>query len=218
MIQNFHLQELTSSFLFDPATLKDIEWIAQLEAEMYSGEDVVPEEILREWYAANPTGFFVIKTKNGQNLGHIDILPVRPGTLRLFVEGAILERDIRGDSLYSPGERGSIRDLYIESLAVRVSGKGKISVLRALALNLPSLLCRIAAPENIETVYGMAATKPGERMMEHLGFQRVLKGEERKDGHAIFSAGFKMLMENIAWICRDLAGKDNIQYLKKGEP
>ena len=208
---------MKDSLLFDPASLEDIEWIAQLEAEMYRGSDVVSVEILKEWYAANPTGFFVIKTTNCERVGHIDILPVRSRILRLFIEGALLERDIRGDSLYSPGERDSIRELYIESLAICVSGRCKIAALRALVLNLPSLLCKIAAPENIETVYGMAATKPGEQMMEHLGFQRVLKGEERKDGHPVFSIRFKNLMENISRICRERLSKDDSEYLEKKE-
>jgi len=215
MIKTFHLQELITSFLIEPANLEDMEWIARLEAELYRGNDVVPEEILKEWYAANPTGFFVMKTRNAERVGHIDILPVRPRTLQLFVEGALLERDIRADSLYSPGERDSIRELYIESLAICLPGRSKLAALLSLSSNLPYLVDRIAVLENIESVYAMAATKPGERMMELLGFQIVRNGEWRKDGHPVFSVRFKMLMDNIARIRRDRLNRDAPECLNK---
>ncbi len=199
------IANLMSPFTIEPATLKDLDWIAQLEAESYSGDDAIPGGILKEWYEVNPTGFFVIKGILEERVGHIDILPVRSRVLQLLLEGAILEREIRGDSLYSPDERDSIRELYVESLAVCIPGRYKAGALLSLAFNLPSLIENIAALEKIETIYAIAATKPGERVIKRLGFEMIRKGEERKDGHPVFAVSFKTLMDNIS------------QYLKRGE-
>jgi len=57
-------------------------------------------------------------SKNGQKVGHIDILPLRPATFQTFFEGNVVERDIRGDSLYTQKEKHLIRDLYVESIII----------------------------------------------------------------------------------------------------
>src|SRR5436190_12019019 len=85
-----------NGYCIEPANLDDIEWISQLEAEVYSPQDAIPERILKVWYAANPTGFSIIKTKDGERIGHLDILPLRKEFLGSLLEGKIKERELTG--------------------------------------------------------------------------------------------------------------------------
>ena len=54
----------------------DIVWIANLEKLVYSGIDAIPLAVLSDWYQANSHAFYIFKM-DGENIGHIDILPVR---------------------------------------------------------------------------------------------------------------------------------------------
>src|SRR5450432_1203879 len=98
-----------------PATRDDVEWAADLAKRIYRGNDIIPKDLMLEWYDKNPTGFFVIQSTDGERVGNLDLLPVKPATLNRFIRGEITERNITGDCLYSPAEAGEIRDLYVES-------------------------------------------------------------------------------------------------------
>jgi hypothetical protein len=113
------LSRIGAAYRVEPATSDEIGWIAGLQESVYSAEDAVPESVLREWFAVNPTGFFIVKKRDGSLAGHIDVLPLRPNTLQQFLDGSIVEREIRGDSLYPPEDRKSIKHLYVESIILR---------------------------------------------------------------------------------------------------
>src|ERR1051325_7640797 len=100
-------------YSLEPAALEEVEWIAQLEYEMYSSDDAIPQHILEEWYARNPSGFSILKINDGERIGHIDILPIHPTILQRFISGDIVERDIRGNDLYSLADKKLIRNLYV---------------------------------------------------------------------------------------------------------
>jgi len=194
----------STEYAIDRATEEDIKWIAQLEAEVYSKEDAIPKHILEEWYSANPLGFFVIRLKNGPKIGHLDILPLRPRTLKQFLDGYIVERDIRGDCLYTPEEKEQIRDLYVESIIIRPpKGHTSSKALPYLLSNLLPIVRTICNPNNLEFVYAIAASSAGERLMKRLGFELRSRGEERKDRHPLFVARFAALAENVAKICEE---------------
>jgi hypothetical protein len=126
----------------------------------------------------------------------------------LFLKGAIVERQIHGEALYSPEEKEKVRSLYIESLAVRLSGRCKAAALSSLLVHLPSLLGDVCSLNNLRQIYAIAATKSGDRLMKNLGF-RIVKGREtRKDGHDLFAVEEDVFLNNIHTICeRNLSGR-----------
>lgn len=201
-----YLPTEATAYIIDPATPEDIEWIAQLEAEVYSRTDAIPVQILREWYKANPSGFFVIRMKDnsssGRRIGHLDILPLRPQTLRQFLDGEIVERDIRGDCLYPIAEKDSITDLYVESIIIRplkgYSGATAITCLLSNFLPIAKNMCNI---HNIKHVYAISASDSGTRLMQHLGFEVQKPADSRKDRHNLFIGRFATIAENVARIC-----------------
>ena len=82
-----------------PAGLHDVMWAADLAKRVYAGLDVIPAQVMLDWFEANPHGFSVVKSLAGDLLGNLDILPIKKNTLRRIVSGELLERDLTGDSL-----------------------------------------------------------------------------------------------------------------------
>jgi hypothetical protein len=182
--------------------LEEVDWIAQLEYEMYSS-DAIPKHILAQWYAKNPSGFSILKTNDGEKVGHIDILPIHPTILQRFIDGDILERDIRGDDLYSLADKGLIRSLYVESVAVSLSsGHSKGPAVLYLICNLSEAIERICDPGRIDNVYAIAATTEGSRFLSRLGFEIHKKAESRRDHHNLFIASYPELKKAASNMCQ----------------
>jgi hypothetical protein len=176
---------LPMTFSFIQATSEDLIWIADLQKRQFHG-DAVPLEILREWYSANPNGFIVIRDAKGTRVGHIDVLPVREEPFRLFVEGKITERGIRGTSLVGIAERLEVRDLYVESVVVSSDKDVRKAAVGAILANLDEIFGHVAEPPSIRYVYGLAATKAGQEFMERWGFEIASKPELREDKHPLY--------------------------------
>jgi hypothetical protein len=196
------LEDICAGYYMEPATAADVDWIARLEAQVYTAADAVPGHVLREWYESNPDGFNIIRMRNGERVGHIDLLPLRPATLRKFLEGTIVEKDIRGDSLYPPSERAQIKDLYVESIIVLPpKGYSNAPAILCVLTNFAALVERVCDPAQVESIYAMAASSSGERLLKRLGFDLLTPGDQRADRHGVFCARFGELSENIITIC-----------------
>ena len=87
-----YLNELVP-YRVEPAKPEDVDWIGDLEADVYS-HDAVPRNTLSSWYDRNPRGFFVVTMEGQGRIGHINILALHPEVLELFRKGAIVEREI----------------------------------------------------------------------------------------------------------------------------
>jgi hypothetical protein len=187
--------ERTFTYIIEPATIQDIEWSVHLRASVYQRQDALPEHILKEWYSTNPNGFFIVKIENGPRVGHIDLLPIKPTSLRELVKGRITEDHIRGDSLYTPKEKESVRDLYIEGVICRLPEDhlkqhlGLIA-LKTILLSLDTMVENVSNPRKLEYVYAIAATRAGQKLMDFLGFEQQQIHTERKDKHDLYFAKF----------------------------
>lgn len=185
----------------NPATPEDLDWIFHLEIDAYSAQYAVAQRTLEQWYRRNPNGFSIL-TMNGRRIGHITIVPLHPKILESFVQGTIVEPDIREDCIYAPREKHLIRNLYFESI---ITGFPKgtsttlpIKALTCLARDFVPLISRICDPSNLENVYALAASGPGERLLKGLGFDQVKGGLERADQRALYVARFSILKANIS--------------------
>lgn len=197
------LESLCGGYHVSQATAGEVGWIAGLETSVYSREDAIPEKTLREWFAVNPTGFSVIHDPDGRPIGHLDLLPLRPATMEVFRAGDIVEREIRGDSLYSPAERSSITLLYVESIILKPN-KPLTTAAAWLCLleNLPAILERVTDLARIESIYAIAATAAGERLLRRLNFELDRAGDRRKDAHPLFVGRFPEVAKSLAKLSR----------------
>lgn len=190
-------------YRLEQAEPEEIAWVAQVERDLYSLQDAIPEHILKGWYAKNPNGFSILKTRNSQKIGHIDILPLRPVVLQKFISDEIAERDIRGDDIYSLSEKNLIRDLYIESLAVVLPNSySRAPATLFLICNLTSAIGRICDVSKVENIYAIAATIEGNRFLSTLGFRVHREAQYRKDHHNLFVINFRELIVLTSRICK----------------
>ncbi|HEV7744412.1 MAG TPA: hypothetical protein VGO56_05400 [Pyrinomonadaceae bacterium] len=183
-----------------PALPADLDWIFRLEIEAYSAQYAVARQTLDRWYGSNPGGFSIL-TMNGRKIGHLTIIPLRTKVLDSFVQGTILEQDIHEDCVHPPEETHLVRNLYVESIIID-SACGRsilpIKALTRLAHDFVPLISRVCEPRNLENVYGLAASGPGERFMRALGFDLVKSAHERADERALYAAKFSTLRDNIS--------------------
>ncbi|MDP4172540.1 MAG: hypothetical protein Q8933_01115 [Bacteroidota bacterium] len=193
----------TSNFRLIEANEEDILWVSKLETSVYSINDAVPLNILQGWYRTNPKGFYIAFDDHNNRVGHIDILPVKPTPLDNFVAGYITEQQIKPEDIYTPGQKEFIRNLYIESLALKIPG----NVLRAKALlsiisEIQGAIRGLCEKGRISSLYAISASKEGRKILEHLGFQIYSKKEERIDKHDLFRATFSTFMLKLNEIVR----------------
>jgi len=188
------------TYKIEAATPEDIQWIAKFEVEMYSVNDAVPLRILSEWFQQNPTGFWILKHKD-LPVGHIDILPVKAEIFQNFILGVIGERDIRGVDLYSPREKGLIRSLYVESVAISPSnGHTRAQAVNLLLSKFFDLVNHIAESSQVTEIYAIAATTAGQRFLNRLGFSLAKRGADRKDQHDLFRVELSQLTDRFGKI------------------
>lgn len=196
------LDDINAAYSVEQATRDEIAWIAKLEASVYSTDDAIPERLLREWYSVNPAGFSLVKAAGGHPVGHLDILPLRSATLEALLRGDIVEREIRGDSLYSPRDRSLIKQLYVESIILLPSKRlAKAAAIMSVLANIPSIVERVADLNTVERIYAIAATPAGEKLMRRLGFDLLSAGERRKDRHNLFAGEASVVVGKASAIC-----------------
>ncbi len=193
------LVDICAAYTVSPATLEEVEWIADLESEVYSEDDAVHRSVLKEWFEANPNGFSIIRMANQTKVGHIDLLPIRPATFQRFLEGSIVEKDIRGDSLYSATEAAAITSLYVESIIVNPPrGYTTAPAILCVLTSFDGLVARICEPSRLKNFYAIAASRSGQRLLRRLGFDVIKSANTRKDGHDLFVADYAELRRHIA--------------------
>lgn len=186
------------AFVVQSADEHDIRWIADLQKSIYAKEDAVPIGVLLEWYRVFPNGFFIIRDHLGNAVGHLDILPIKPETFKKFKDGEISETEIRGECLYTPEEKNNITDIYIESLIISIPQKSlRGLVLREVIRSVPYIIDQVGDKIAIQRISAMAATKDGEKLLRHLGFQLISRANERKDRHNMFEAKFQIFFERV---------------------
>jgi len=191
-------QIIDASFTIRGADEDDIRWIARLQKSVYSKNDAVPLNVLLEWYEVFPNGFFVIVDHNNMRVGHLDILPIKESALKKYKDGELVETEIRGECLYSKQELDKITDLYIESLIVSPKNpKIRPFVLRELMRSVSYIFSKVGNESTIKRISAMAATRDGERILGHLGFQKISGAEERKDSHNMYEAKFDNFYSKI---------------------
>jgi hypothetical protein len=188
-----------------PSSLNDVKWAAKQAAMVYGGYDVIPEKVMLAWFRANKNGFFVVKRGDETNVGNLDILPLKPNTMQEFISGELLEKEILGDCLFGPNEKASVRDIYIESLAVPkhlFDDKTSNSfALYAVIENLAECILGLCEQDIVERgdvkVYALSANPTVALHLTDMGFEIVSHKDNRRDGHDLYCLDFKALESEL---------------------
>jgi class 3 adenylate cyclase len=183
--------------LLRPATPEDIGWVADLQARTYE-RDAVPAYTLGAWYRANPHGFSIMEKDDGEMLGYVGILPLKPSAVALLLDGTQAEGSITSEMLYASDERSLIRTIYIESIIVKDKYKElQLKAFSELLTNFGVLLGRVCDVDQVGDVYHIPATEKSERLIHQLGFKLLGLADERVDKHPLYVAALKDVRFNI---------------------
>ena len=183
-------------FRLVPANVDDVVWSAQAEAFFLPRADMLPPDVLKAWFEANPGGFFVLLGVNGTRAGHVEVLPLRPGVLRKLVNGQITETQVSAKDIYPPDERSAISTLYISSMAICMPGRGRTEALRYVISHLRDVGESLCPVGQVRLVYAIAATRRGRQLMDQLGFHVAVPGTKRQDGHDMLAIRGRTLIAN----------------------
>jgi tetratricopeptide (TPR) repeat protein len=184
--------------LFRATKEEDIKDVAFQELMVYSIENAVPDHVLMEWYRQNPHGFNVI-LYDERKIGHLNLLPFTESFLSRFIEGKVIEKDAKASDVYPPGNQESIKDLYIESLAIIQPFEFlKDKILSRVLSQLAEIVARVCPPKQIRYIYALGANKDGTNLLLHFGFSEVLAEYPRKDGLCLFGILYADLLRSIS--------------------
>lgn len=169
---------------FGVARKAELRSVMELQIAHYGHERAAALGRLEAWHAANPRAFLVLR--DGRDVvGQVTMLPLKPAMLAALVDGSRQESHIEGADLFTPAERGNVRDIYIESMIVpplRIFG----AFIRAFARHL----ARIAMPRNVEAIYAQPVTPAGRLVIANLRFEPV--------GPALYAAKYASLAKTTA--------------------
>lgn len=175
-----------SMYRIGPSSEEDVCWAAELASRVYHGFDALPAAVMLGWYRSNPTGFSTL-FRDGQRVGNVDVLPLKPLYMRRFIEGQILEIDLPPESLFTPAQRDEIRDLYWESIVIDPElSLARRHVLKAILQGYEATLGRICPLHQINHTYAIAASKEGSALASALGMVPVGDPSTRRDAHQLF--------------------------------
>jgi len=104
------------------ATEQDVSWIARIAKKRYDEITAIPLATKLAWFRANPNIFWIVRKRNGDPIGSLEVLPLKEEALRRFREGMIEEKDLSPDDIYSPQEVAKANVLYLENCMAPVSG------------------------------------------------------------------------------------------------
>jgi hypothetical protein len=188
-----------------PSTEDDILWASRMITRVYEGDDVIPTEVMLDWYRANPDGFWVLKNGKGENIGNLDLLTFRPDTMREFIAGGLLERNIPGACLYTPSEKSLVRDVYIASLVVPANevagGPTNCGALLAILNKLPQCIRKMCSQESLErgevNAYALSANAAITKLLARYRWSILTSKSRRIDAHDLYCVNFGLLESQI---------------------
>jgi hypothetical protein len=185
--------------------LNDVKWAAKQAVMVYGGYDVIPERVMLDWFTANKNGFYVVKRGDDANVGNLDILPLKPNTMKRFLSGELLEREMLGDCIFGPDEKAKVKNIYIESLVVPKhlfdDDTSNSFALYAVIERLAECILNLCEPEAAEKgeikVYALSANPKVARHLAEMGFDIVSRKDKRRDGHDLYCLEFKLLESEL---------------------
>jgi hypothetical protein len=177
-----------------PANPDDLYWIADKEAVVFGHNlaDVMPVELLQSWYRKNPACFWMIIRGGEERIGNIYIFPLKPEALHRLTAGEIMERDIKPQDLFSPGESARINALHITSLVCPNSSAGVLYCLR----HFSEIARAICDPRQISHIYALSASKRGDLLIRNSGFTEIVTAAERRDKHPYYAVKYSDFVDN----------------------
>ncbi len=157
-------------------------------ATLFYGGDAVQDEIVEQWRLRNSLMYACIVGASNEIESSFGVMPLTDSFMDQFIGGKVKETDITADDILTSSECRSTNRLYISGVVVR-DPRSPRGQLRASAMIWAMLmyLKKIYSLRKPRTVYALAVTKEGEKLLKHLEFQLVSRSSQRADNHNLYS-------------------------------
>jgi hypothetical protein len=167
-----------------PAGTKDLGRIVAFDQEAFCEDDMVPEETYAQWQSVDPHAFIVVDDADGSIVGYYSLLFIKPGTLQRFtLTSQPREKDFRGQDLCAPEDIPKQRAAYVFSL---VASAAAPSLRYALMRNLTARCADCYRSGALRTLYAVAASRQGARLIRRAGFTLAAPGMLRADHYDLY--------------------------------
>jgi predicted DNA-binding transcriptional regulator AlpA len=162
----------TSKLTFGPTTNSELWASYKNHFEVYELEDIVTYDRLLEWREAN-RDIFMSAREGGKRIAGVTIMPLAEDVIKSLIDERIREQNIEAWSI----RKWSDKDLtaYIPSISIHHTGdklkdreRGHFIIRSAIRWAIS-----LDRQHDIKKWYAIAATPEGEKLVKHLGFEKI---------------------------------------------
>ncbi len=166
---------------FGPATNSELWASYQNHFNLYEIEDIVTYDRLLEWHEANDE-IFMSAREGGKRIGGVTILPLAEDVIKSLIDGRIREQNIQPWAI----RKWSDKDLsvYIPSISIHHTENKQKDRERGHFIIRSAIRWALSLDKqyDIKKWYAIAATPEGEKLVKHLGFERI---EGKRDAYLL---------------------------------
>lgn len=206
-ISVIHIPDITQSkMLCHFCKAEDLREANDLTIPFYR-KDSLDFKLIESWRKKNPNIFLCIKDGN-ELVASFSLIPIKNSFMDMFISGRVKEDQLTIDDIYDSTKDKDAYRLYIAGVIVKNPGTPKSrSYTRVMVWALINFYKKYYGTKKVREVYGLAATKGGEKFMKDLLFELISPKDTRKDGHDLLVKQFthqslKEIEEKIPDYCK----------------
>lgn len=139
---------------------------------LYNVEDIVPYARLLEWREVNED-IFMSAREGGKRIAGVTMIPLAEDVIKSLIDGKIQERNIEPWAIRSWSDKNLT--VYIPSISIHHTGDKQRDRERGHFIIRSAIRWAISLDRqyDIKKWYAIAATPEGEKLVKHLGFEKI---------------------------------------------
>jgi len=122
----------------------------------------------------------------GEVLGYFDILPLKASFFDAFIAGKVEEKQISHENILASKSARRCRRLYLAGIAAKdteIFWRRHVSI---LVWGILKFVDHFYLRDRPIELYALAATPPGEHILQKFNFELASRASERKDGYNLY--------------------------------
>lgn len=149
--------------------------------KLYEPEDIVSYDRLLEWREAN-NDIFMSAREEGKRIAGVTILPLVEDTIKALIDGKMREQNIEPWTIKKWSEKNLTA--YIPSISIHHTGDKERDRERGHFIIRSAIRWAFSLDRqyDIKKWYAIAATPEGEKLVKHLGFEKI---EGKRDAYLL---------------------------------
>lgn len=166
---------------FGPATNSELWASYQNHFKLYEVEDIVTYDRLLEWREVNPD-IFMSAREGGKRIGGVTIMPLAEDVIKALIDERIREQNIEPWEIRKWSDKNLTA--YIPSISIHHTGDAQTDRERGHFIIRSAIRWALSLDKHydIKKWYAIAATPEGEKLVKHLGFQKI---EGKRDAYIL---------------------------------